>query len=308
VTPIRGVEFLEGKAVDVDVKNKVLKVKLNQLLGVVREEDPPEIELKYDSLVVSVGSKVDSKGVKGFEKALRLKTLDDARALRQAVGECFEFSSRPDVTGNKHAEERTKRSTFLIVGGGATGVELAGELHDLGRDITRPDRGTYPNLRDNVRIIVAHSGEELVPQFDKELRDEALKSLKKKGVEVILNTRVTEVGDGFAKLSRKVFNDNGEVIGRDDFKLDVGLTVWCAGTSPVKFVDKLLEQLPEEARNLDGRIKVDKWMRPQMPEADLLGSVLVLGDAAAFPEGSERIASDATLPQTAQVAGQVCAK
>ena len=80
--------------------------------------------------------------------------------------------------------------------------------------------------------------------------------------------------------------------------------MWCAGTSPVPFVKDLLDQLPESAQNYDGRIKVDKWMRPPMPNQDLMGSVLVLGDAAAFPEGDGHIAFESTLPQTAQVAGQ----
>mmetsp|Transcript_17288 Transcript_17288/g.31930 ORF Transcript_17288/g.31930 Transcript_17288/m.31930 type:complete len:735 (-) Transcript_17288:75-2279(-) len=297
-------DYLEGKAIDVDIAKKMVTVKFNSLLDGVREGEPPQVELNYDHLIVSVGCKVDSKGVPGAEKALKLKSLDDARKLRQAIGECFEYSSRPDVAGDEHAEERMRRSTFLVVGGGPTGVEIAGELHDLAKDITRRDKGTYPNLNGNVRIIVAHSGPELVPQFDKSLRDEAVKALERKGIEVILNTRVTEVADGFARLSTKVFDEYGDVQGRDEFTLPVGLTVWCAGTSPIHFVDKLLGQLPEAARNRDGRIKVDKWMRPAMPDEKLMGSIFVLGDAAAFPEGDEHISRDSTLPQTAQVAGQ----
>jgi NADH dehydrogenase FAD-containing subunit len=297
-------QYLEGKATDVNVANKTVTVKLNSLLDGVREGEPPELTLSYDHLIVSVGCKIDDKGVTGADKALRLKTLDDARKLRQAVGECFEFSSRPDVAGPDMAEERRKRSTFLIVGGGPTGVETAGELHDLAVDITRPNKGVYPNLKNDIRVIVAHSGPSLVPQFEPRLRDEALKSLKKKGVEVILNTYVTEVGDGYAKLSTKKFDENGEVIGRDEYTIDTGLTVWAAGTTPVSFVDKLLGQLPDEARNRDGRVNVDKFMRPVMMDGSLLGSVLVLGDAAAFPEGDELISRHATLPQTAQVAGQ----
>ncbi len=74
--------------------------------------------------------------------------------------------------------------------------------------------------------------------------------------------------------------------------------MWCAGTAPVSFVSQLLDQLPESARNADGRIKVDRWLRPQMKDPSLLGSVLVIGDAAACVD------DDDFLPQTAQVAGQ----
>jgi NADH dehydrogenase len=69
-------------------------------------------------------------------------------------------------------------------------------------------------------------------------------------------------------------------------------------------VEELLGQLPNSARNLDGRVKVDKYLRPPMPSDNLVGSVLVLCDAAVFPEGDERIVELAQLPQTAQVAGQ----
>ncbi|KAL7554182.1 hypothetical protein ACHAWF_017584 [Thalassiosira exigua] len=244
-------------------------------------------------------ARVDDKGVPGASKSLRLKSCDGARRLRTAVGECFEYASRPDVAGSGHDEERTRRATFLVVGGGPTGVELAGELYDLANDVTRPHKGTYPRLRGNVRVVLCHSGSDLVPQFEEPLRQEALRSLEKKGVQVILNTRVTEMGDGFAKLSTKKFNETtGEEIGREESTLPVGLSVWCAGTAPVSFVSQLLDQLPQSARSPDGRIKVDKWMRPPMKDPLLLGSVIVLGDAALTTDGDEE------LPQTAQVAGQ----
>jgi NADH dehydrogenase FAD-containing subunit len=299
-------QYIEGKATGVNVEEKTVTVKLNSLLEGVREVEAPTVELKYDHLIVSVGCRIDDKGVPGADKALRLKSANDAKKMRTAVGECFEYASRPDVAAPDQAEERTRRSTFMIVGGGATGVELAGELMDLAVDITRPHKGVYPKLRDYIRVILVHSGTDLVSQFDERLRAEALKSLRKRGVEVILNTRATEVGDGFAKLSTKIIDeDTGKVVGRDDYTMDVGLTVWCAGTAPVPFVDQLLQQLPESARNNDGRIKVDGYMRPSMHKKELLGSVLVLGDAAAVStEKDNPIAYNALLPQTAQVAGQ----
>lgn len=129
---------------------------------------------------------------------------------------------------------------------------------------------------------------------------EALKSLEKKGVRVILNTRVTEVGDGFVRLSTKKFDEvTGEEIGREESTLKTGLSVWCAGTAPVSFVSQLLDQMPESARSPDGRINVDKWLRPPMKDPSLLGSVIVLGDAASAKDDD-----DDFLPQTAQVAGQ----
>mmetsp|Transcript_19616 Transcript_19616/g.43666 ORF Transcript_19616/g.43666 Transcript_19616/m.43666 type:complete len:690 (-) Transcript_19616:119-2188(-) len=296
-------QYIEGKAEHVNVKEKYVDVKLNSLLDGLREGDPPTIRIDYDHLVVSVGSRVDDRGVPGADKALRLKTCDDARKLRTAVGECLEYASRPDVRGSspEHVEERTKRATFLIVGGGPTGVELAGELHDLFADVAK-EHGAYPNLIGNTKVILAHGGPDLVPQFDEPLRKEALRSLKDKGIEVILNTRVTEVGDGFARLSTKKKDPTtGELRSdqREETMLPLGLTVWCAGTAPVPFVNELLSQLSPEARYQDGRVKVDQWMRAPVNDPALLGSVIVLGDAAAYDEGDGEL-----LPATAQVAGQ----
>jgi len=310
-------EYVEGKATAVDVHNKTVTVRLNNLLKDMSDLESPTISLEYDHLVCAVGSKVDDRGVPGADKALRLKSTDDARKLRTAIGECFEYASRPDVAGKSPelVQERSRRVTFLIVGGGPTGVELAGELVDLFADVTRPHKGTYPKLKDSVRVILAHGGPDLVPQFEPALRKEALKALEKKGVEVILNTRVTELGDdvgrnGFAKLSTKVVDPiTGDFTGeREEKVIPVGLSVWCAGTAPAPFVENLLSQLPGEARYRDGRVQVDRWMRPPMPETAEAGSVFVLGDAAAASasRGQERTdgTGDSLLPATAQVAGQ----
>ena len=290
-------EYIEGKATEVDVENKKVTVQLNKL---VDDTEAPTLELDYDHLVVSVGSRVDDRNVPGAkEHALRLKKTDDARRLRTSVGECFEYASRPGVS----EEERTRRVTFMIAGGGPTGVELAGELDDLFRDITRKHEGTYPRLANNTRVILAHGGDSLVPQFEVELRQKALKSLQDKGVEVFLNTRVTEVTDKSCTLSIKKFDpETGEVLpDREEVTVPVSLTVWCAGTSTVPFTETLLKQLPPEARNKDGRVLVDRWMRPPMKDPSLFGSVLVIGDATAQPYGEGK---EGFLPATAQVAGQ----
>ncbi|CAB9512827.1 Internal alternative NAD(P)H-ubiquinone oxidoreductase A1, mitochondrial [Seminavis robusta] len=307
-------EYIEGKATDINVNNKTVTVKLNPLLTTTTDDnqESPTIQLSYDHIVVSVGSKVNDGIVPGARKyALGLKTTDDARKLRTAVGECFEYASRPDISsGNDPGTlaERTRRVTFLIAGGGPTGVELAGELCDLFQDITREHKGTYPKLANHTRVVLAHGGPDLVPQFEDPLPAQALASLRAKGVEVYLNTRVQQVTEKSATLSVKQFDQDGKLTAeREEIEVPIGLTVWCAGTAPVGFCETLLKQLPPEARNPDGRIKVDRWMRPAMKDPSLLGSVLVLGDAAAqemsddwqSPDGQSRL-----LPSTAQVAGQ----
>ncbi|KAL7573045.1 hypothetical protein ACA910_018737 [Epithemia clementina (nom. ined.)] len=313
-------EYLEGAATAVNLAEKTVTVKLNALLEVDKDEreqqppqganngstdtttttsSPPVMELKYDNLIVAVGARVDDRGIPGAEYCFRLKTTDDAKRLRIGVGQALEYASRPNLT----PEERSRRVTILIVGGGPTGVELAGELHDLFADVTRPHKGTYPRLAGACNVVLVHGGPDLVPQFSPALRQEALRSLEKKGVQVILNTRVVHVGTKSATLSTKVLDPKtGKPTGeRTEQTIPMGVPVWCAGTAPVPFVEELLQQLPPEARYRDGRVQVDAWMRPPMYQPDLLGSVLVLGDAAAVYDENE---ANGLMPSTAQVAGQ----
>jgi NADH dehydrogenase FAD-containing subunit len=297
--------YIEGSATDVDVWNKTVTVKLNSLLESVTEGEPPTLVIPYDTLVVSVGVRVSDFNVPGAAtRTFKLKSCDDARRLRTAVGESFEYASRPDVMKKDDpvaVAEQSRRVTFLIVGGGPTGVELAGEISDLAHDITRERVGAYPKLNKAVKVILVQGLGELLPPFDPDLRVAALQALHHRGVDVKLNTRVIEVGDGFVRLSAAKLDDNGQPTQeRYEYTLPVGLVAWCAGTGPVPFVTQLLNKLPDTARGIGGRITVDHWMRPPMPDPKLVGSVLVMGDAAAF-EDSRR---QSFLPQTAQVAGQ----
>jgi NADH dehydrogenase len=172
----------------------------------------------------------------------------------------------------------------------------------LFQDVTRKHKGTYPNLLNNTRVILVHGGSDLVPQFEPALRQEALRSLQEKGIEVILNTRVQELGDGFARINtKKVDSETGKLLDElEESVIPIGLAVWCAGTAPVPFVSDLLSQLTQDAKYQDGRVKVDRWFRAPMADNSLLGSVFVLGDAAAFDE----MGDGTLLPATAQVAGQ----
>lgn len=307
--------YIEGTATNINVNEKTITVELKSILEVASERNldiqpkkPTPLSISYDRLIVAVGCQVADSMTPGAKKyALRLKSCEDARQLRTAIGESFEYASRPDVKDHdkessveserslSRQQERRRRVTFCIVGGGPTGVELAGELADFVKDICKPRVGAYPDLTDYVKIVLVHGGPVLVPQFDVDLTQSAFKALTKEGVEVRLNTRVDEVGDGFIKLLSK---DTGiEEI------MPCGICVWAAGTEPVPFVTSLLDQLPETAKGIGGKIVVDQWLRCPMKSQKLVGSILIMGDAAAFQDPDNRII-ESYLPQTAQVAGQ----
>jgi len=166
-------------------------------------------------------------------------------------------------------------------------------LSDFVKDITRDRVGPYHKLKDEISIVLVEGGPCVLPPFDESLRETAHQSLLEEGVDVRLNTFVKEVGDGFIKLQHK---DGGPIE-----TLEFGLSVWAAGVGPVPFVETLLEKLPEGARaGRSNRIKVDRWLRCPTPNPESFGSIMILGDAAAYEQGGE----GKILPQTAQVAAQ----
>ena len=135
---------------------------------------PAPQRISYDALVVAVGSRAADAGVPGArERCFALKDCEDARRLREAVGERFERAARAGDAAT------ARELTFAVVGGGATGVELAGELSDFVNDVGR----LYPSLpQEAPRVVLVHSGDELLPQFDPDLRIEALRALERRGV------------------------------------------------------------------------------------------------------------------------------
>lgn len=244
-----------------------------------------------------MGTRARSHIVPGAkEYCFSLKTSQDSKRLRTAIGEALEYASRPDVKDSYYANpvdrhlarmERRRRVTFVIVGGGATGVELAGEMNDFFRQICRTPDGAFQHLSRDISIVLIHSGNELLPTMNPPLRQRAQEAMLEQGIQLRLNTRLQQVTANTVVIKDK---HSGQ-----EETLDCGLVVWGAGNEPVPFVQTLLKELPPEAAGTAGRVNVDSWLRCPTNSPNTFGSILVLGDAACTPE---------VLPQTAQVAGQ----
>ena len=128
--------YVEGKAIDIDVENQLLTIQLQYLLEETRdangETGSTVGQMHYDKLIVAVGAKVLDTFVPGADKfTYKLKTTEDARKLRTAIGECLEFASRPcvstdsllsDEDSESNRKCRRRRLTWVIVGAGPTGT------------------------------------------------------------------------------------------------------------------------------------------------------------------------------------------
>ena len=179
------VNYIEGSATDVDIANQMVTVELMKFSNDIKETNRKPLQIRYDRLVVAVGCKIADQLVPGAsEHCLRLKSCEDSRRLRRAIGESLEHASRPDVADDpalpdaerqRRQAERRKRATFCVIGGGPTGVEFAGELSDFLCYATRDRVGVFENLKNDFRIVVVEGMDKLLPPFDPALRDHACK-------------------------------------------------------------------------------------------------------------------------------------
>ncbi|MBX6342181.1 MAG: NAD(P)/FAD-dependent oxidoreductase, partial [Thermomicrobiaceae bacterium] len=209
--------------------------------------------IPYDYLVLALGSQTNYFGMRDVEeRALGLKTIPGATAIRRRILAAVERAARePDP------EARRRLLSFVVVGAGATGVELVGSIHDLLHNNLIP---YYEDLDpDDVRIVLIEATDTILPGVDERLRRIAWQRLAELGIEVKLKTAVAGLRDG------QVATRGGEAIPGET-------VIWTAGIRP----NPVTAGLPvEKAR--DGRIVVDEYLRvPSHP------NVFVLGDGAYF--------------------------
>ncbi len=207
-------------------------------------------ELDYDYLVLASGASHAYFGHDNWETlAPGLKTLDDALEIRRRVLLAFERAEREtDVA------ERRRLLTFVVVGGGPTGVELAGALSDIARQaLVRDFRSIDPA---SARVLLVEGGPRVLPTFPRHLSDAAEQALRRLGVEVRTNALVTAID------RRAAF------VGSD--RIDAGTILWAAGVQASPLAQNLGVPLDHA-----GRVSVEPTLTlPGHPR------VFVLGDLA----------------------------
>jgi NADH:ubiquinone reductase (H+-translocating) len=228
--------------------------------------------LPYDYLVLAAGSANNYFGDSALAaNTFGMKDLDEAEQLRNQVLRAFERAViEPDPA------RRAALLTFVIVGGGPTGVELAGAFAELIRHVLRKD---YPMLDiSQARVLLVEAGERILASFPERLQRSARKRLEKMGVEVKLRTAVASVGDDSVSF-------------KDGTTLQSSTVVWAAGVRAAELVDALGLALGRGAR-----VKVTPELNlPERPE------VFVIGDMA-YLEGFK---DGQPYPMVAQVAMQM---
>ena len=212
--------------------------------------------------------------------ALPLKTLGDALFLRNRVVSRLEHAEL-----QPNAELRRWLLTFVVIGGGFSGVEVAGELVDFLRASLR----FYPNIRmEDIKVVLVHGTDRLLPELTASLGDYALRQMQMDGLDIRLNARVVNVDDGCVELG-------------DGMRIRAGTVVCTIGTKTNTLLNDI--GLPMER----GRIATAPDMSvPQFP------GVWAIGDCAAVPNAHDARTAPPTaqfaVRQARQVAANICAK
>ena len=236
-------------------------------------ESKTQSHLYYDYLVIALGSETKFFGMSDIQQnAFTIKTINDAINLRNHIIYLLEqadqllLSALPtaDVdntygyidNAKTLAELQKKILTFVIAGGGFAGVETAGEINDFIRDSVKE---YYHNIEsNNIRVIIVHSGDRLLPEMSKELAEFALERLHKSGIEIILNQLVIGATPNTVSL-------------KDGTIMPTKTIIWSGGVAP----SSLLTGISCEHDHKSGRIIVDKYL-----ELSNYKEVYALGDCA----------------------------
>jgi NADH dehydrogenase len=210
--------------------------------------------LAYDHLVIALGIVNDFRGLRGLpEHALPFKNLADALQLRSRVIRALEEASIEE----DDPELRRQLLTFVVAGGGFSGVEVAAELNDFVRRVARNYRGLDPR---QIRVVLVHSQDRLLPEVAEKLAGFAQRILTRRGVEIRLNARLEAATGEEAVLAA------GE-------RIPTRTLVSTVPSSPHPLLEAL--DLP---KTKNGRLIVDRFLRAEGRQ-----DVWALGDCAQVP-------------------------
>ena len=252
---------------------KNVKVILDEATDINREDKTVTIssgeKIKYDQLVVSTGSRHSYFGNDGWsEYSNGLKGINDALQIRERLLRAFEKAEN-----EKNIEKRNKYLNFVVVGGGPTGVEMAGSIAEIAYKNMKEEFRNFKSSDANVYLIEAT--EKILPMYSDRLSGKAEKYLIDFGVQVRTNEKVI-----------KIEND---LVVTDKESIETDNVIWAAGNEASPIIKKLNTKTDSEGRAIvdpDCSIKED-------------GNVFVIGDAANYKNKN-----NSTLPGIAPVAIQ----
>lgn len=254
--------FLLGSAANIEVMDRLVEVTgENPTTG-----EKTSFYVPYDKLIIGVGSISNTHGVKGLENCNFLKTIDDVKRIRKRVIRNFELASLPTTTD----EERKKLLSFVICGGGPTGVELAAEIYDV---VNEDLHLHYPKiLRSEVSVHIIQSRSHILNTYDERISEYAMDRFKKDNVDILTNSRVQQVYPDHVEFVQ--VEEDGTKVRKE---LPFGLCVWSTGVGQAPVTQSVVKTLGPKFQRNRMAIETDSHLRvigtPQ-------GEVYAIGDCA----------------------------
>jgi NADH dehydrogenase len=242
----KNVEVLMAEVTGFDLERRVVQT--------VLQSEPQEVP--YDSLIVAAGASHAYFGHDEWQAlAPGLKTVEDALEIRRRVLLAFELAEREASAG-----ESRDPLNFVVVGGGPTGVELAGTLAEICRHSLAHDFRSIDPRR--TRIHLVEGGPHVLPAYPEDLSRSALEQLERLGVEVLTSTLVTKIEPG--------------VIYMGETRMNAAVILWAAGVAASSLGKKLGVPIDRA-----GRVLVDPDLSlPGHPEVFVIGDLAALNDAS----------------------------
>lgn len=248
-------KIIMDEAIEIDKENKIVRLSSDGI--------------KFDYLIIATGSRHSYFGNDDWEKyAPGLKTLNDAVLIREKIINSLELAEKETDPAKKK-----RYLTFVIIGGGPTGVELAGSIAEIAKKTIIKD---YKNFHHNdTKIILVEGIDRLLSSFDPKLSENALEDLQKMGVDVLLNTKVEDINDLGVKTKDRFIGSMN--------------VIWAAGNVASPLIKSLGVELDRSSRAI-----VEK-------DCSIKGypDIFIIGDAANFKDEKGNI-----LPGIAPVAIQ----
>ena len=290
LSPHRG-HYIQGRAIDVELgslhapdeggSQRLLEVELvsGEDKASSAGKDHPEVSkseasrqevknrrvyLPYDKLVVAVGSVTSTHGVPGLENAFHLKDIEDARSIRSRILDNLEIAALPTTS----PEERERLLSFVISGGGPTGVETASEIYDmLNEDVL----DFYPKLlRQQAKVHLIQSRSHILNTYSEKISEYAEKKFDRDAVDVVTNARVKQVNPD--SVTYTVKQADGTLA---EHTIPSGMTLWSTGIAMSPFTKRMTQILPNQSHLK--ALLVDSQLRVKgTPQ----GTVYALGDAS----------------------------
>jgi len=241
----RNVEVLMDEVVDFDLTRKIVKL--------------PDLEIPYDYLVVAAGARHSYFGHDEWAPlAPGLKTVEDALEIRRRVLLAFELAEKEAVAGGPHPT-----LNFVIVGGGPTGVELAGTLAEIAHRVLQDEFRSIDPKR--TRILLLEGGPRILPTYAPDLSESAVHQLQKLGVEVRAPAMVTKIDPGAVWVGEE--------------RVPAAVILWAAGVAASSLGKKLGASIDRS-----GRVMVNADLTiPNHPEVFVIGDLATLKDKYGNP-------------------------